>query len=182
MEGDGLAVGFAGLLALSYYLALKYSAQLAPLFSQQAPWNRFVAMLAIYIGTSIAVWLAFRLVAGFLDRIKLRDFDHQVGALFGLVKGGLLCVAITFFAVGLSQALRDHILATKSGHYIALVLDKAESVMPKEIHQVLDPYLQKIEDRLDPNQPYQPNAPLEQNLQKMLPADPRNAATDGMWK
>ncbi len=139
-------------------------------------------MLAIYVGTSIAVWLAFRLVAGFLDRIKLRDFDHQVGALFGAVKGGLLCVAITFFAVGLSEALRDHILATKSGHYIALVLDKAETVMPKEIHQVLQPYLQKIEDRLDPNQPYQPNAPLEQDLQKLVPSGPRNAATDGLWK
>ena len=49
--------------------------------------------------------------------------------------------------------------------------------------QVLEPYLQKIEDRLDPNQPYQPNAPLEQDLQKMLPANPpRNAATDGFWK
>ncbi len=139
-------------------------------------------MLAIYVGTSIAVWLAFRLVAGFLDQIKLRDFDHQIGALFGLVKGGLLCVAITFFAVGLSEALRNHILATKSGYYIALVLDKAETVMPKEIHQVLEPYLQKIEDRLDPNQPYQPNAPLEQDLQKLVPTGPRNAATDGLWK
>ncbi len=48
--------------------------------------------------------------------------------------------------------------------------------MPKEIHQVLEPYLQKIEDRLDPNQPYQPNAPLEQDLQKFIPSGPRNAA------
>ena len=170
-------------LVLSYFLALKYSAQLAPMFSQTAPYNRFVAMLAIYIGTSVAVWLGFRVVAGFLDKIKLRDFDHQIGALFGFVKGGLLCVAITFFAVGLSEALRDHILATKSGHYIALVLDKAETVMPKEIHQVLEPYLQKIEDRLDPKQPYEPNAPLEQDLQKFIPAAPtRNASADGVWK
>ena len=170
-------------LVLSYFLALKYSAKLAPMFSQTAPYNRFVAMLAIYIGTSVAVWLGFRVVAGFLDKIKLRDFDHQFGALFGFVKGGLLCIAITFFAVGLSEALRDHILATKSGHYIALVLDKAETVMPKEIHQVLEPYLQKIEDRLDPKQPYEPNAPLEQDLQKFIPSAPtRNASADGVWK
>jgi membrane protein required for colicin V production len=175
----GMAWQLASLASLvaSYFLALKYSAQLAPLFSQTAPWNRFVAMLAIYLGTSVAVWLGFRLVAGFLDRIKLRDFDHQVGALFGLVKGGLLCVAITFFAVGLSEALRAHILATRSGHYIALLLNKAETIMPPEIHQVLDPYVQKIEDRLNPNAPYQPNSPVEQDLQNLIPSGvPRSAS------
>jgi membrane protein required for colicin V production len=173
----GMAWQLASLasLVLSYFLALRFSAQLAPIFGQQAPWNRFIAMLAIYVATSIAVWLAFRLVAGFLDRIKLRDFDHQVGAIFGFVKGTLLCVGITFFAVGLSEALRNHILATRSGHYIALLLNKAETVMPKEIHQVLDPYVQKIEDRLDPNEPFQPNAPLQQDIERVLPGVPRQA-------
>jgi membrane protein required for colicin V production len=176
----GMAWQLASLasLVLSYFLALRFSTQLAPIFGQTAPWNRFVAMLAIYIGTSIAVWLAFRLVAGFLDRIKLRDFDHQVGALFGIVKGTLLCIGITFFAVGLSESLRNHILATRSGHYIALLLNKAETVMPKEIHQVLDPYVQKIEDRLDPKEPFEPNAPLQQDLEQVLPNTmPRQAET-----
>ena len=117
----GMAWQLASLasLVLSYFLALKFSSQLAPIFSATAPWNRFVAMLVIYVVTSIVVWMVFRVLAGFLDRVKLRDFDHQVGALFGFLKGALLCIAITFFAVGLSEAMRDHILATKSGHYIA---------------------------------------------------------------
>lgn len=146
-----------GSLVLSYFLALKFSAQLAPVFGSTAPLNRFVAMLVIYLVTSVVVWLGFRVVARFLDRIKLRDFDHQVGALFGFVKGVLLCLAITFFALGLSDALRDHILATKSGHYMAVFLDKAEAIMPPEIHKVLDPYLNKLEQRLDPSEPFQPN-------------------------
>jgi membrane protein required for colicin V production len=158
----GMAWQIASLasLVLSYFLALKFSAQLAPVFSATAPWNRFVAMLVIYLATSLVVWIGFRFVAGFLDRIKLRDFDHQVGFLFGFVKGVLLCLAITFFALGLSDTLREHIIATRSGHYMALFLSKAEMIMPKEIHQVVDPYLDKLEDRLNPNEPFQPNSPL----------------------
>src|SRR5262245_29853742 len=155
----GMAWQLASLasLVLSYFLALRFSAQLAPLFGSTAPWNRFVAMLVIYLATSMIVWLAFRFVAGFLDRIKLRDFDHQVGGLFGFVKGVLLCLAITFFTLGLAPALREHIIGTRSGHYIALLLNKAEMVMPKEIHDVLDPYLNKLEDRLDPTEPFEAN-------------------------
>lgn len=156
-KGMAWQLASLGSLVLSYFLALKFSAQLAPVFGSTAPLNRFVAMLVIYLVTSVVVWLGFRFVARFLDKIKLRDFDHQVGALFGFVKGVLLCLAVTFFALGLSDALRDHILATKSGHYMAVFIDKAEAIMPPEIHKVLDPYLNKLEQRLDPSEPFQPN-------------------------
>ena len=158
----GMAWQLASLasLVLSYFLALRFSTQLAPMFGSTAPWNRFVAMLVIYLATSVVVWLSFRMVAGFLDQIKLRDFDHQVGGLFGLVKGVLLCLVVTFFALGLSADLREHIIASKSGHCIALLLNKAEMVMPPEIHQVVEPYVNKLEERLNPKEPFQPNAPL----------------------
>jgi membrane protein required for colicin V production len=155
----GMAWQLASLasLVLSYFVALKFSAKLAPVFGSSAPWNRFLAMLVIYLAISIVIWLAFRVVAKFLDRIKLRDFDHQVGALFGFIKGVLLCLAITFFALGLSDALREHILATRSGHYMALFLNKADAIMPPELHQVLDPYMNKLQERLAPREPFTPN-------------------------
>src|SRR5215471_10105990 len=92
-KGMAWQIASLGSLVLSYFLALRFSAQIAPMFGASAPWNRFIAMLVIYLATSVVVWLAFRLVAGFLDLIKLRDFDHQVGGLFGFVKGLLLCLA-----------------------------------------------------------------------------------------
>jgi membrane protein required for colicin V production len=156
-KGMAWQLASLGSLVLSYFLALRFSSQLAPIFGTSAPWNRFVAMLVIYLVTSLVVWLMFRVVARFMDRIKLRDFDHQVGALFGFVKGVLLCLAVTFFALGLSDALREHILTTRSGHYMALFLNKAEAIMPPEIHQVLDPYVNKLEQRLNPQVPFQPN-------------------------
>ncbi len=44
-------------------------------------------MLVLYILTSLAIWLLFRMVSGIIDRVKLKEFDRQMGALFGLAKG-----------------------------------------------------------------------------------------------
>ncbi len=156
----GLAWQIASLTAivLSYFLALRFSVQLAPLFGSQAPLNRFVAMFAIYVATSLVVWLSFRFVSDFINRLKLQEFDRQIGALFGAVKGVLWCVAITFFTLSLLPSARDMVLQSQSGHYIALLLDQANQVMPAEFHELLDPYLHKLHDELEPdgNQPRQP--------------------------
>lgn len=149
----GMAWQIASLASLivSYFVSLKFAEQLAPLFGQQAPWNKFVAMFAIYLGTSFIIWMLFRFVAGAIDKIKLETFDKQLGAMFGFAKGVLLCIGITFFAVTVVPAQADAIVGSQSGHYIVALLDKAHSVFPPEIHQVLDPYLNKIEERLNPN-------------------------------
>jgi membrane protein required for colicin V production len=86
----------------------------------------------------------------------LKDFDRQIGGLFGAAKGVLLCVAITFFAVSLSEPARAMVLKSRSGYYIALLIDRADPIMPKEIHDVLGPYLRKLEERLDPRSSPQP--------------------------
>ncbi len=65
MEGHGWQLASLASLVLSYFLALNTVRSWRRMFSQTAPYNRFVAMLAIYIGTSVAVgwrsawWRAF---------------------------------------------------------------------------------------------------------------------------
>jgi membrane protein required for colicin V production len=150
-------------LIVSYFASLRFSTQLAPVFGESAPLNRFVAMLVIYVGTSLVIWMLFRLVAGVIDKVRLESFDKQLGAMFGFAKGVLLCVVITFFAVAaLPPAQGEAIVASKSGRYIVALLDKSHSVFPPEIHQVVDPYLNKIEERLNPN--HQPHAGLQTNF------------------
>jgi membrane protein required for colicin V production len=161
----GMAWQIASLasLVLSYFAALRFSEQLAPTFGDQAPLNRFIAMLVIYVVTSFIIWTLFRLVSGAIDKVRLESFDRQLGAMFGLAKGVLLCVAITFFAVTLlPPAQGEAIVASQSGRYIVALLDKSHSVFPPEIHQVVDPYLDKIEQRLNPN--FQPQG---QDLQQL---------------
>lgn len=156
-KGMAWQVASLASLVVSYFAALKFADQLAPMISNQAPWNKFVAMLAIYVGTSFVIWTAFRLVSGMIDRVKLDGFDHQMGALIGFAKGVLLSIAITFFAVTiLPQAQKDTIIASQTGEYIIRLLDKTHSIVPPEIHDVIHPYVEKIEERLDPN--HQPHS------------------------
>lgn len=148
----GMAWQLASLasLVVSFVVAARFSAELAPHISRQEPWNRFVAMLILYAATSAGIWLAFRVVAGVIDRVRLREFDRQMGAFFGLAKGVLLCLVITFFAVTLSETARQGILATRSGHYIALLIEHATPVLPEEVRNVVGKYLDELDRKLDP--------------------------------
>jgi membrane protein required for colicin V production len=156
----GMAWQIASLasLVLSYFIALKFADQLAPTFTGIAPppLNKFVAMLVIYMATSFVIWTLFRFVSGVIDKVKLEYFDRQMGAIFGFAKGVLLCVAITFFAVSLlPQPQKEQILASQTGHYIVVLIDKTDAVVPPEIHDVIGPYLHRIEQQLDPNNQHQ---------------------------
>ncbi|HEX3600110.1 MAG TPA: CvpA family protein [Lacipirellulaceae bacterium] len=152
----GMAWQVASLTSLvaSYFISLKLSAQFAPYFGQQAPLNRYSAQLALYIGCSFVIWSLFRIVSKAIDKVKLESFDKQIGALFGFTKGVLLCVAITFFAVTLApQPQGQAIVSSRSGTYIVALLNKADAVCPPEWHATVSPYLNTIEDRLNPNNP-----------------------------
>jgi membrane protein required for colicin V production len=182
----GMAWQIASLasLVVSYFAALRFADQLAPMISNHAPWNKFVAMLAIYIATSFVIWTIFRLVSGLIDQVKLEGFDRQMGAIFGLAKGVLLCIAITFFALTiLPQAQKDTIVASRTGEYIVVLLDKTDAVVPPEIHEVIHPYVEKINQRLDPN--YQPD--LGRGIQALwqqgdgTPQWPSGSASNPGW-
>src|SRR5580698_4690387 len=77
-------------LAASYLVALRWSESIAHFFGEPpTPWNRFVAMLVLYAACSLVIWSLFRLVSSWINRVHLRDFDHQLGAVLGAAKGVL---------------------------------------------------------------------------------------------
>jgi membrane protein required for colicin V production len=144
----GLAWQIASVAAIvvSYLVAVQFREVLAPRIDAEPPWNTFLAMLILYVGTSFVIWLVFQFVRGFIDRAKLHEFDHQLGAVFGLAKGVLLCVIITLFAVTLlSDDQRRQIIHSRSGLCIAQLLDRADAIMPEELHEFLHPYLHRLE-------------------------------------
>jgi hypothetical protein len=95
--------------------------------------------------------------------------------MFGFAKGVLLCIGITFFAVTVVPAQADAIVGSQSGHYIVALLDKAHSVFPPEVHQTIDPYLNKIEEKLNPN--FQPHG--GQDVRQLWPGQNQTTAPAG---
>lgn len=166
----GAIKGFAWQLAsiasivVSYTVAYNFRQPVSRSIQAEAPWDRFLAMLILFVGTSLVIWFAFRMVSRTIDRLKLKEFDRQIGALFGLAKGALYCILLTLFAVTLlGDRSREMIVQSRSGHYIASVLDRSESVIPEEIHEVVGPYLDRFdkkfrtaEDQPAEEQPWSP--------------------------
>ena len=144
----GLAWQLASLasMVLSYFVALNFRSPLAAMIKASPPWNIFLSMLILFLGTSLVVWVGFNLVSEAMERVKLKEFDRHVGAVFGFAKGVLLCVFITLFAVTLlPEGQQKAIFSSKSGYYIAMLLDKADALLPNEFHQVVEPYIDNFE-------------------------------------
>ena len=116
----GAIKGFAWQLAsiasivVSYFVAYRFREPFSESIQAEPPWNRFLAMLILFIGTALVIWVGFRMISKSIDRMKLREFDRQIGALFGLAKGGLYCILITLFAVTLPVSYTHLTLPTKA--------------------------------------------------------------------
>lgn len=177
----GLAWQVAALAAilLSAGVAAHFSGPLAPMLGSEAPWNRLLAMLILYVGTSLGVWFLFHVVKEFINRLQLKEFDRQMGGLLGAVKGVLWCIVITFFAVTLSESARQTILRSRSGYYIAVATARAAPVLPDEIRAVLGKYIEELDRKLDPNTPAEqtPLNPLNPTPATPSPASRRMSAS-----
>ncbi|TWT31941.1 CvpA family protein [Blastopirellula retiformator] len=139
---------FASIFA-SYVLSVQLREPVAALFPMEPPWNKLAAMLALYVGCSLVVWVGFRFISKTIESMKLKDFDRQVGALLGAAKGALLCIIITMFAVAFATGdRRQEIVSSRSGYYISRVIDKAQAIMPQEVHAAVKPYIDNFQQQI----------------------------------
>lgn len=147
----GLAWQVASISALvvSYIAAYRFRAQVAPAMPVGAPFNLLLAMLVIFLVCNLAIWILFRLIKSFMDRLKLREFDHQTGALLGLAKGVLLCVLITLFAMTFGRENhRRTIIQSRSGYYISWLLSQSHPWIPSEVREIVLPYVENFQQQM----------------------------------
>ena len=171
IKGFAWQVASLASIVVSYVVAYRFREPLSESIRAEEPWNRFLAMLILFIGTSLVIWVGFRMVSRTIDRLKLKDFDRQIGAAFGLAKGGLFCILITMFAVALlGPSIRESIVRSRSGFYIAKVLDKTDMIIPPELHEVVAPYIERFERDLQ--SPSGDGTTLELPSELNLPIDP----------
>ena len=146
-KGLAWQVASVASIFVSYVVAVRFRGTVAAAIDAEPPWNMFLAMLILYIGCSLVIWIGFRFVRKFINQMQLKEFDRQIGGLVGLGKGVLLCVIVTLFAVTLlGDERRRGIVNSTSGYYIAVLLDRSHSIMPPEVHEVLEPYIRNLDE------------------------------------
>lgn len=159
----GLAWQAAGILSLvaGFAVALPLSGPLAPAFGASAPLNRFVAVAVLYALVSLGVYIAALCYRTTIQRWKLEHWDRHLGGVAGALKGFLLCLVLTYFSVTLTSSLREPILTTKSGKVMAHVMSAVHPIWPPGVHDVLHPYVHRLEEPKDPGPKNPPAAPVK---------------------
>jgi membrane protein required for colicin V production len=149
-KGLAWQVASLGSILLSYFVALNFRGIIASKLGLDPPLDSAAAMLILYVGSSLAVWACFGFISKSLKEMKLKDWDHQIGALVGAAKGVLFCMLITVFAMTLGpNSWKETIPKSTSGRYIAAALTKTEALLPKDIHQAIAKYIDPVKSRLE---------------------------------
>lgn len=144
----GLAWQLAGILSLvvGFVVALPLSGPAAHFFGKTAPLNRFIAVAVIYAAVSLAIYLAAFFYRKAIQKWKLDNWDRHLGIFLGGVKGGLLCLSLTFFAITLFAGLREPILTTRSGKAMAYTMNALHPLWPPGTHAIIHPYIHHLEE------------------------------------
>ena len=163
----GLAWQIASLASifLSYFVAVTFPDTITPYISAEAPFNRFAAMLILFVVTSLIVWTVFASISKSLKKAELKGFDRQAGALVGAFKGAILAMVITMFSVALlGDKARDTIHQSKTGYYVVRGINQLQGVAPPELAQFIGPYIEKFQQNIvDPNGNLPPRNPIFDN-------------------
>lgn len=130
----------AGLI-LCFFFAEAASLAVKPFIQVQPPLDRWIAIFGVYVIGSLAAFALARGIRSYLEKIKFDDYDKHLGGLFGVAKGVVICLIITFFAITLTPSSREAVMHSQSGYYAAVLMTKINPVMPDGLKNVIDPYI-----------------------------------------
>lgn len=145
-KGVAWQVAGIGAMVLCFLFATPLSSIVAPTIPLEAPLNRWVAMLGIYLFFAFATFAVARAFREILEKAHFQEFDKHLGAIFGVLKGALLTLVFTFFIVAISDKARAYVLTTYTGHFCAIIMDRLNPVMPQELHALLEPYIHSLDE------------------------------------
>ncbi len=145
MKGLAWQVASIASFVVSYFVAMAFRGVLAPLLPGEPPLNNMLAMLILFMVTSLAVWIGFRFISETIEKLQLKSFDRQIGAVVGAAKGVLYCVAITLFAATLLEKQRESIVSSRSGYYVSRLLIQADPLLPDGVKETIEPYVAKLD-------------------------------------
>ncbi len=141
----GLVMQLAWIVAI--VLCFKFADKLAPQIESyigvEPPLRHWISMFILYLGFSLGSFLAARSLRNAIEKAKLKDFDRHLGGLFGLLKGAVLSLVLTFFAVTLSESLQETVVRSKTGFIACKILDTIRSLTPEDAHPLIHDSLSK---------------------------------------
>ena len=153
MKGMVSQLAAIAAVLVSFWAAVRFGPVLEPVmqsnFNAQPPWNKVLALTVAFVGASIAVMFLHRIVARIICLIRMRKFDRLCGALFGFLKGVLIGMILTFFAVMLSEQTRELATQSRSGKIFVRLIQRSQSLLPKDVSTLIETNLEGFMKQID---------------------------------
>jgi len=149
LKGMAWQIATIAALIVSYLVAMRFNEPVSQYIQVDEPLNKLAAMLLLYLATSLVIWVGFGFVRRYIEKMALKDFDRHAGAILGAISGVMLCVTVTLFSVTLLQEdQRQYVTRSKSGMHITRWINEYEGLFPPAVHQVLAPYIQRLNQEM----------------------------------
>jgi uncharacterized membrane protein required for colicin V production len=139
-------------IVVGYLVAMGFREPLSKAIPAEAPWNKIAAMAILFLAASLLIWSLYASVASSLKKMEIKGFDHQAGAIFGGIKGLLICCIGTMFAVSLlGERVHHSIHESKTGSFVVSTIYKLADylpVVPTELRAYLDPQFARFDQAM----------------------------------
>jgi len=136
--------GIAGII-LCFIFADGISAAAGPYVHLEPPLNHWAVLFGAYLVFSFVCFGLARGISSWIEKNKLKEFDSHLGAVFGLIKGVILCLVMTFLVVTVSQSARVALKSSHSGKAAAIIMDRLHPILPKKLHDALGEYIHLLD-------------------------------------
>lgn len=153
-------------LLLCFKFAGKLAPAIEPMIGVAPPLKQWIAMLVVYLGLCLLSFVAAGMLSSWMEKAKVIDFDKHLGGLLGFVKGVVICMTAMFFAITMSEPMRQIVSKTYSGYAAATILNHSQYLIPllpehsvQTVQKVIDEFNRRLQ-------------PLGDDLGGATPADP----------
>ena len=136
--------GIAGIL-LCVTFAGTASNVIGPHIKLAPPANQWAVMFITYLLASFVAFGFARTLNGWIDKMELKEYNRHLGALFGLIKGVLLVLILTFMIVTFSEKTRGMLKDSKAAHFAAKAIQQIEPIIPDKLHEAVSKYIRMFE-------------------------------------
>lgn len=129
----GAVSQFASILSLivSWFVASRCYGIITPYVPLSDPWKEAVAIFILFLGITLMIRLVAKAIRGAVRQTPLKEFDRQIGALFGLAKGVLICLVVAFFAVIIGNQPRQWVIGSQSGRILVRMISTIQKYVPE---------------------------------------------------
>ncbi len=136
--------GIAGIL-LCFAFADAISNAFGPYVHLAPPLNHWAVLFAAYLIFSFLSFGIARMLNEAIEKAEMKEFNRHLGAAFGLLKGVILGLIITYLVVTVSPDAREALKHSRSGYYAAHIMNRLHPIMPAKLHAALADYIHLLD-------------------------------------